>query len=302
MCDLVGVLGQQRLRQRPAGDDPVPAGVRLERPHGGRPPRRRRDAGPEARHLMLKNRSAPMSAPKPGLGDEEVAAVDADQVGDDRGVAVGDVAERAGVHQDRRVLQRLQQVGLHRVAQDRRHRAGAADVLGRHRLAVPGVADDDAPEPLPQVGQRGGQREDRHHLGGGGDVEAGLAGHAVLRPPRPMTMLRSARSLTSSTRRQVMSCGSRPSVVALVEVVVDHRRQQVVRRGDGVEVAGQVQVERLHRHDLAVAAAGRAALDAERRAHRRLPDRDGRAAADVPEAPGRGRPSSSSCPRRAASA
>jgi hypothetical protein len=33
-------------------------------------------------------------------------------------------------------------------------------------------------------------------------------------------------------------------------VVVDHRRQQVVRRGDGVEIAGEVQVHFLHRHDL----------------------------------------------------
>ena len=56
-------------------------------------------------------------------------------------------------------------------------------------------------------------------------------------------------------------------LVALVQVVVDHRRQQVVRRGDGVEVAGEVQVEQLHRDHLAVAAAGRAALDAEGRAH-----------------------------------
>ena len=38
---------------------------------------------------------------------------------------------------------------------------------------------------------------------------------------------------------------------------------------DGVDVAGQVEVEVLHRDDLAVAAAGRAALDAEHGAHAR---------------------------------
>ena len=54
---------------------------------------------------------------------------------------------------------------------------------------------------------------------------------------------------------------------------VDRRRDQVVRRGDGVDVARQVQVEVLHRHHLAVAAAGRAALDAEGRPLRRLADR-----------------------------
>ena len=70
--------------------------------------------------------------------------------------------------------------------------------------------------------------------------------------------------------------------VAHVQVIVEHRREQVVRRGHRVHVAGQVQVQRLERHRLAVAAARRAALDPERRSHRRLPDRDRGALADVP--------------------
>ena len=53
---------------------------------------------------------------------------------------------------------------------------------------------------------------------------------------------------------------------------VDGRRHQVVGGRDGVDVAGQVQVEILHRDHLAVAAAGRAALDAEGRALAGLAD------------------------------
>jgi len=53
-------------------------------------------------------------------------------------------------------------------------------------------------------------------------------------------------------------------------MVVDQRRKQIVRRGDGVEVAGEVEVDVLHRHDLSVAAARRATFHAERRAERRL--------------------------------
>jgi hypothetical protein len=71
--------------------------------------------------------------------------------------------------------------------------------------------------------------------------------------------------------------------VALLHVVVDHRRQEVVGGGDGVHVAGEVQVQRLHGDDLAVAAAGGAALDPERRPHGRLADGDGRPPADVTE-------------------
>ena len=71
-------------------------------------------------------------------------------------------------------------------------------------------------------------------------------------------------------------------LVAVVHVVVDQRGQQVVGRGDRREVAGEVQVDVGHRHDLAVAASGRAALHAEDRAHRRLAEaRDGAATQPV---------------------
>ena len=66
----------------------------------------------------------------------------------------------------------------------------------------------------------------------------------------------------------------------MVQMVVDHGSKQVVRRGDRVEVAGQVKVHGLHRHDLAVACARRAALDAERRPEGWLPQREHR---PVPE-------------------
>ena len=87
---------------------------------------------------------------------------------------------------------------------------------------------------------------------------------------------RSARSLTSTTRRQVTRRTSMSSCVAVVDVVVDQRGQQVVGERDRGEVAGEVQVDVLHRHDLRVAAAGRAALHAEHRAQRRLAQADHR--------------------------
>ena len=57
--------------------------------------------------------------------------------------------------------------------------------------------------------------------------------------------------------------GSMFSVVAAEEVVVEERGRQVVRRGDRVQVAGEVEVDVLHRQDLAVATARGAALEAE---------------------------------------
>ena len=78
-------------------------------------------------------------------------------------------------------------------------------------------------------------------------------------------MLRSCRSFMSTQRFQVMLLGVDAQGVALLDVVVQHGGQQVVGRADGVEVAGEVEVDVLHGHYLGIAAAGGAALDAEHR-------------------------------------
>jgi hypothetical protein len=52
----------------------------------------------------------------------------------------------------------------------------------------------------------------------------------------------------------------------VVHGVVDQRGEQVVGRADGVQVAGEVQIDALRRFEPAAAATGAAALDAEDRA------------------------------------
>ncbi len=177
-----------------------------------------------------------------------------------------------------RVCSRL---GFERLAHDDRHRTGALQLLGGDGFAGLVVADHDPPEAGTQVGGRGGERQDGHDLGGSRDVEARLTRDAI--------------GLAAETDDDVAQCTvvdiEHPpprdvvhvevELVALVQMVVDHGRQQVVRRRHGVEVAGEVQVQQLHRDHLAVATAGCPALDAERRAHRRLTQADGGALADV---------------------
>ena len=102
-------------------------------------------------------------------------------------------------------------------------------------------------------------------------------------PPSELTIERSARSFMSSTRRHAMRRLSIAEPVAPVDVVVDHGGEQVVRRGDGVEVAGEVQVDVLHRHHLGIAAARRAALDAEAGPERGLAQAHHRLLADAVE-------------------
>ena len=70
-------------------------------------------------------------------------------------------------------------------------------------------------------------------------------------------------------------------LVAPIDVVVDHRGEQVVRGADRVEIAGEMEVDVLHRHDLRIAAAGGAALHAEAGPEARLAQADDRLLADM---------------------
>jgi hypothetical protein len=69
--------------------------------------------------------------------------------------------------------------------------------------------------------------------------------------------------------------------VAVIEVIADHGRQHVVGGGDGVEIAGEVQVELLHGQHLRVSCACGSALDPEGRAHRGLAQREHGRPSDV---------------------
>jgi hypothetical protein len=198
---------------------------------------------------------------------------------------VGDVRERPAVDERRAALERLEQVRLDRVDQQDRHRAGDAEVLARDGLAVGRRREDDPAEPRPEVVEVGREGEDGHDLRRDRDHPLGLARNAVLlaaqaddRPPHgPVADVDDARP---EDRERVDAVG-----VAVVEAVVEERRREVVGRPDRVDVAGQVEVEVLHRDDLAVAAAGRAALDPEHRPERGLADADRGLVADVVQAP-----------------
>ncbi len=67
----------------------------------------------------------------------------------------------------------------------------------------------------------------------------------------------------SSVRGQVMASGIEVESIAVEEMRVDERGEQVVRRGDGVEVAVEVEVDLFGWLDLRTSAAGCAALHAE---------------------------------------
>jgi hypothetical protein len=156
-------------------------------------------------------------------------------------------------------------------------------VLGGNRLAVVGLPDRDATEALAQVREVAGDRDEAHDLARRGDVEARLARCAVRSsaeagdhvPEVPVVHVDAA-APRDGERVETRS-------VPMVEMCVDHGREQVVRSRDRVKVAGEVEVQVLHRHDLCIAASRRAALDPEHRAERRLAKAQHRLAPELPE-------------------
>ncbi len=217
------------------------------------------------------------------LGDHVLAELEGDAVGDERVVAVRDVREGAAVHERGLPFERLHEVRLDRVLQQHRERARRLELLRRDRLAIVRLADGDASEPLAQVGQVAGDGDEAHDLAGRGDVEPRLPRVAVGAP---------AEARDDVAQRAVVHVHAAPprdrervdaELVAVQDVRVDQRGEQVVRRRDGVQVTGEVEVQVLHRDDLRVAAAGGSALDAEHRPERRLAQREHGLAPELPE-------------------
>ncbi len=196
---------------------------------------------------------------------------------------MGYVRKRSGMHEHGRALQRLHEVRHQCVLHQDAHRSRRVQPLCRHRLAAIGLCHDDPAQPLPQILQARGESEDRHHLARHGDVEAGLPRHSILPAEAGDDVVDAPLVVEVDDAAPGDGPGIDVELVPVLEVGIDHRRQQVVGDAHRVHVTGEVEVEVLHRHDLGVAAAGRAALDAEDRAQAWLPDAGHDLLAEHPE-------------------
>ena len=134
-----------------------------------------------------------------------------------------------------------------------------------------------------EILERPGQAEDRHHFGGDDDVEAVLARKAVAGAAQRHgdVAQRAVVHVHHALPRDAPHVDAER--VAVVDVIVEERGEQVVGDADRVEVAGEVKVDVLHRHHLRVAAARGAALHPEDRAERRLAQAHRRLLADLVE-------------------
>ncbi len=204
------------------------------------------------------------------LGHDVVAQLQRRGGGEHRVAAVRDVRERTAVDERRRAFEGLHQVGGERLLQQHGHRAVRLEVLGANGVTVPRVRDDDVAEPGLEVVEVARQAEDRHDLGSHRDVEAGLARKTVGDAAERADDLTQRAIVHVHHAAPADAAAVDAQRIAPVDVIVDQRREQIVRRRDGVEVAGEVEVDVLHRHDLRITAAGGTALHAERRPERGL--------------------------------
>ena len=240
------------------------AAVHLERTHRGYDDHGLGLEAPEAALDVEELFGAEVGA-ESRLGADDVGEPEG-QLGGDEGVAaVGDVAEGTAVDDGRAPLEGLHQVREHRVAEEEGHRPRRLDLLGGDRLLVAGEPDHDPAEAGLEVGQVAREAEDRHDLGARHD-------HPLLLAHRPG--VDAAQRQDRVPEGAVVHVdgagpGDAPGVqlqgVAPMQMVVDHRAEEVVRAGDGVEVAGEVEVDLVHRDHLGIAATGGAPLHPEDR-------------------------------------
>ncbi len=226
----------------------------------------------------------PHVRPEAALRHDVVAELERDEIGDERVVAVGDVRERAAVDERRLAFERLHEVRLDGVLEQHGHGARGAELLRCHGLALPRVGDGDRSQAAAEIVEVSSDGRDRHHLGRRGDVEAGLA-HVAVRTAAEADN-DAAESAVVHVDASAPAHGERIDAerVAVEDVRLEHRREQVVGGADGVDVAGEVEVEVLHRHDLRVAATRGATLDPEDRAERRLTQTEHGSLADLAQA------------------
>ena len=246
--------------------------------------------GPDARRAAgdVEELLAAEVEAEPALGDDVGAGGQGHPRGDHRVGAVGDVGERPAVHQDRPPVRGLGEVGHEGVAQQGGHGRRRPDVVGGDGEVRAGPPDHDPPEPGLEVGQVAGQAQGGHDLARGGDLEAGLPRDPVQRATQAQHDVAQEPVVHVDGARPGDPSGVQRCLLAELQAVVDQRREQVVRRGDGVQVAGEVQVDGLGRLDRGSTPAGAPALHPEHRAQGGLAQGQDRVPSSGPHAHGQG--------------
>ena len=235
---------------------------------------------PDARHLISKNFSAPMSAPKPASVQTISFVARAIRSAMIEllpwaMLANGPAWTKAGPPSSvwRRFGFSASRSSTAIAPATPRSSAVTGCPVGPRREHHPS-------EPRPEILEIRREGEDGHHLRGDRDHEIRLPRDAVLAATEPDDDVAQRPVADVEDARPQDAVRVDAERVLVVEAVVDEGAGQVVGRTDRVHVTGQMEVEILHRDHLAVATAGRATFDPEHGAERGLADADSGLVAD----------------------
>ena len=173
-----------------------------------------------------------------------------------------DIGKRATVNEGQVVFQGLCDIGRQGVFEQSSHRAMRLQVTGEHRSALGVVSHHDATQAGLQVSQTGGQAKNRHHFRSHHDVKTVFARHAVGSATQAHHHLAQSAVVHVHHPLPHDATGVHLEGVAMVNMVVEHGRQQVVRQGNRTKVAREMKVDVFHGNDLRHAPACGAALHA----------------------------------------
>ena len=169
------------------------------------------------------------------------------------------------MHNGRRAFQRLHQVGVNGVFEQSGHSAVSAQVACVHRFTGIGICHQNIAQPFFQVFPVVRQAQNGHNFAGhrndepifpGNPVNFAAQAHNDV-PQRPVVHIHTPFNQNAALIN--------PQRIALVHVVIQHGTQQVIRRRNGVHVAGEVEVDVLHGHHLGIPAASGPAFHTEHR-------------------------------------
>ena len=221
---------------------------------------------------------------KARFGHNDLTRCECGAVGNDGVVAMRNVCKRSGMYECWTTFKCLQQVRLNRVTQERGHRASNFQVFSGDRFAVNRFGDHNAAKTRSKIGKIGCERKYSHNFTGNGDHRFGFTDDTVLTTTETDDRLTNRAITDVNDARPGDAAQVDVECVAVMQVIVEECRGEIMRGANRVHITGEVQVELLHRNHLAIAAARSAALDTEDWSEAWLSNRNGGAVANLVEA------------------
>jgi len=196
---------------------------------------------------------------------------------------MGDVGEGTGMDEGGLFFQCLEQIGHERILHQDGHCPSYAQVLSGDGVLLGIGADDDASNASAHVGEARGESQNRHNLTRHADIETALADRSIIQVSQTANDVTERAVIhvhhavpgdavgvnIELAQPNFLEIGFAPAAL-VVNARINRCRAEIVCGADRMNVAGQVQVEVLHRHNLAITAASCPTLDPKCRSHRRL--------------------------------